>query len=106
MNNRIDQLLNELAAVEEELAELRANEKLSWTRHITMGLHSCKESNWDKFESEELAGMPDEAGRTFAGTLYEVMFDLEVNKDGTSKILRVVCGKEVLVPRRPEFASE
>ena len=98
MNNRIDQLLNEQARIEKELEQAYADEDTAWPRHITMGLNACKESNWDKFESEELAGMSDDAGRTFAGTLYEVMFDLEVNKDGTSKILRAVCGKEVLVP--------
>lgn len=97
MNNRIEQLLNEQARIEEELEEALADKDEAWPRPITMYLHSCKETNWDKVEhSGELDGMSDEAARTFSGTLYEVQFDLLVNHDGTYKILRVKDGSEIL----------
>jgi len=97
MNNRIDQLLNEQARIEAELEEALADEDEAWPRSVTMYLHSCKETNWDKVEhSGELDGMTDEGARTFSGALYEVQFEMLVNRNGTYKILSVKDGSEIL----------
>jgi len=97
MSTRVEQLLNERARIEAELEEALEAED-SWPRRVQMGLLSSKDSNWDLLSEGELDGMTEDAQRTFSYTLYEVLFEVEVNKDGTSKILRAVCGKEVLVP--------
>jgi len=62
---------------------------------VTRHLHSDKESNLDTAES---LGLDEKAQNEFMYALYEVEFDLEVNKDGTYKILKVTCGEDVLLP--------
>ena len=62
---------------------------------VTRHLHSDKESNYDTAEG---LGLSEEAQKEFAYALYEVEFDLEVNEDGTYKILKVTDGDNVLLP--------
>lgn len=102
-NNRIDQLLNERARIEAELEDAFADED-EWPRMVTLYSHSTKETNRDAIEgSDEFIGMSDDAMDTFLEqfvyALYEVEFQLAVNKDGTYKILRVSEGEtDILTP--------
>lgn len=102
MTIEIEQLETELARVEEKLAKARTSNS-SWPRTIKMYLHGSKESDWEMWMyNGELDGMTEEDCQNhFIGTLYEVEFDVSVNRDGTSKILKVKCGSEVLFPDDP-----
>ncbi len=55
-----------------------------WPKRAKVYLHSSKECMRDS--GEEL-GLQGEALREFSYALYEVEFDLEVNENGTYKIL-------------------
>ena len=95
-NSRIEQLMNERERIETELAEALGAED-SWPRRIQIGLHGSKESNWDLMtESGELDGMSEDAQSTFAYALYEVLFELDVNQDGTYTIVRAKDGEDIL----------
>ena len=78
-------LLEERQRTIEEEAEEEAGNP-SWPKRTQMYLHSNKEYAWEV--GEEL-GLSDEALGDFRYALYEVTFEIEVNKDGTYKILNV-----------------
>lgn len=55
-------------------------------------LHSSKEDNWETAMKYGFIEDYDDDGefmQNFRGNLYEVEFELEVYKDGTSKIIKV-----------------
>lgn len=62
---------------------------------VSRYLHSDKESNLDTAEG---LGLDEKAQDEFMYALYEVEFQLEVNKDGSYKILKVIDGDNVLIP--------
>lgn len=49
-------------------------------------LHASKEDNWDEGKSLKLS---EEALKEFEYTGYEVHFYLQVNEDGTNKVLEI-----------------
>ena len=53
----------------------------------TIYLHSNKESNWEK--GEEIGLSEKVIKENFRYALYEVPFNIEVNEDGTYKILSI-----------------
>lgn len=56
-----------------------------WPKQVSVYLHGDKESNWD---TAQKIGLSEEAfTEKFKYALYEVEFNLEVNEDGTYKIL-------------------
>lgn len=62
-----------------------------------MYLHSSKESNYDL--AEELGIKSEKALDVFKYSLYEVEFEVDVNKKtGEVTILKVKCGEQTLVP--------
>lgn len=72
-----------LAAEKEALLDREAT---PWPRRLKVYLHSNKDSMWEKGEEVGL----DEAGcKLFMYSLYEVEFDLEVSRDGSSRIVAV-----------------
>jgi len=66
-----------------------------WPKKMTAYLHADK---MDKYEWFEQLDMGEPAGEELTGALYEVEFDMLVNKDGTYKIVEVREGKNKLVP--------
>ena len=59
---------------------------MTWPRKTTMYLSSSKD--YCAEVGAEL-GLSEEAMQTFVYALYEVKFEMEVNEDGTYKILNV-----------------
>lgn len=98
MNNRIDQLLKERVRIEAELDEAFESED-SWPRRIQINLCSSRDSNWNLMtHGGELDGMSEDAQRTFSYALFEVLFEVDVNQDGTYTIVRARNGKQILTP--------
>lgn len=62
---------------------------------VSRYLHSDKESNLDTAEG---LGLDEKAQNAFMYALYEVEFQLEVQADGSYKILKVIDGDNVLIP--------
>ena len=62
---------------------------------VSRYLHSDKESNLDTAEG---LGLDEKAQNEFMYALYEVEFQLEVQADGSYKILKVIDGDNVLIP--------
>ncbi len=62
---------------------------------VSRYLHSDKESNLDTATG---LGLDKKAQDEFMYALYEVEFQLEINEDGTYKILKVIDGDNVLIP--------
>lgn len=62
---------------------------------VSVYLHRDKETNLETAEGLELN---EKAQNEFMYALYEVEFELEVNDDGSYKILKVTDGDNVLLP--------
>ncbi len=62
---------------------------------VSLYLHRDKDSN---YETAQGLGLDEKAQDEFKYALYEVEFELEVNKDGSYKILKVTDGENVLLP--------
>jgi hypothetical protein len=69
----------------------KAKTKGRFPKRTKLYLHSDKDNNYGK---PELFGLSDEASRCFAYALCEVIFDVEVDEDGTCRIL-AVDGREL-----------
>lgn len=76
-----------MRALQDERADIeRKTSDLPWPRCATIYLHGSKESN---YENGEGLGLNEEALRNFVYACYEVGIDIEVNEDGTSRIVGV-----------------
>jgi hypothetical protein len=62
-------------------------------------LNSDKDYLWVKGKD---LGLSEDARSEFAGALYEIEFEVEVEFDGTYKILQINHGTEVFVPKETE----
>lgn len=66
---------------------MRQKPKESWPKRTKFFLHGNADSNWD---AGKKLGLSEEAIRTkFRYALYEVEFDVEVDEDGTCRIVAV-----------------
>ncbi len=99
-DRRLQVLRDEMQRLETEIKAKAQQEGEPWPRRVTMYVHGSKDVAWDVFH-ESLQGMTEKAGGTFSYTLYEIGVDLEVNQDGTSKVLAVRVGSAILRPEAP-----
>lgn len=89
-----EDLRREIAEKEAELQRLKEQEReAGWPRTTTDYLHGSKESAYEKaaelldcdYDDDEVYKF----GRNYLNALYEVEFELEVQRDGTSRIVKV-----------------
>lgn len=82
--SRAEELRREIEEKQKELEEIESE----WPKRVTSYLHGSKEDAYYKCETE--LGIDDpEFARNYMSALYEVEFELEVERDGTTRIVKV-----------------
>lgn len=85
MSNK-DDLIKAIAQKEKELEELQQQWADSWPKRVVTFLHSNGECMAEK---GKLIGLQCQAIEKFSFALYEVKITLEVDEDGSWKIVKV-----------------
>jgi hypothetical protein len=59
-----------------------------WPRYIDYYVHQCKEENLDILDENKIV-MSKEAEHMFMYTASQIKFWLQINEDGTTKVLKI-----------------
>lgn len=88
LQHQIKALEANIAEKQEQLESLKAMKEEDWPKVVKDYLHGDKESAWELCEDEFDIDDPDFVNN-YRSWAYEVEFDIEVQKDGTAKIIKV-----------------